>query len=150
MSDVILQRGETGDWGTKGSWLIVATGWLCDSLELPERGNMPGISRICPGIFNVKLLPSAHFNRPIYHVLDVPGRDSIEIHNGTWAGDPAMGYQCQVRGCALQGRGYGYIQPYPQQLAILNSRITVDDFIKQMSGRDFTLEIKAAQNSPAG
>lgn len=150
MSDVLLQRGDESSHGTKGTVLIFALNWHCDSLELPERGNMPGLSRIPVGIYTVKMMPSDHFKRDIYHVLDVPGRSAIEIHPGNYAGDPAMGLISHVKGCALLGRGYGWMQPYPLQLAILNSRPTVADFEKQMGGRDFTLEIKAAQNSPAG
>ncbi len=150
MSDVILQRGEDGDWGTKGVWTITDSGWTCDGLELPNRGNMPGISRIPAATYSCSLIWSGHFQMMLYQVNDVPGRGNIEIHPGNWAGDLGKGLFSNVRGCALQGRGYGDIAPHRGQVALLNSAVTVAQFIKEMEGRSFTLEVKAAQNGGAG
>ncbi len=147
-ADVTLQRGEEGDWGTKGYWIVLDTGWHCDTLELPNRGNMPGISRIPVGGYSCSLIWSQHFQQMLYQVNDVPGRQNVEIHWGNWAGDQAKGLKSDVRGCCLMGREYGYLKPYPDQLAIMNSRATVQDFIDQMQGKPFTLQIIVAQNPP--
>lgn len=150
MSDVILQRGEDGDWGTKGSVKVMRTGWTCDSLELPDRGNMPGLSRIPEGLYSCSFIWSPHFQKMLYQVNDVPGRGGIEIHNGTWAGDMAKGLFSQVRGCCLLGRGYGVLREHPTQIALLNSLVSVDQFAVEMQGKPFTLNILPAQNPTAG
>lgn len=84
---------------------------------------------------------SPHFSRFLYHILNVPGHDALEVHAGNWAGDVNKGKFSDVRGCILQGHGYAKIAPYPQQLAIINSRLAVDQWIKFMDSKDFTLEI---------
>lgn len=147
-ADVTLRRGEEGDWGTKGYWIALASGWHCDTLELPNRGNMPGISRIPPGTYSCSIVWSHHFQQMLYQVNDVIGRGGIEIHRGNWAGDQARGMKADIRGCCLLGRGYGYLSEHPNQLAILNSGIVVAEFMKEMAARPFTLEIIPAQNAP--
>lgn len=141
MADVILQRGTSSDDGTPGRWTVQSDGWACDTLELPDRGNAIGLSRIDSGTYNLDLLWSDHFHRLLYHVMDVPGRAAIEVHPGNWAGDVAKGKFSQVHGCALQGKGYAKISPHLDQLAILHSLVTVDAFILRMDGKPFTLEI---------
>lgn len=150
MADVTAQRGDEGDWGTKGVWTVARTGWTCDSLELPNRGNMPGLSRIPPRIYSCSLVWSHHFQRMLYQINDVEGRGNIEIHPGNWAGDPAMGLYSNVRGCALLGKGYGVLKDHPGQIAILNSGLMVDQFMVEMRAEPFTLDIRAAQNPSAG
>lgn len=68
---------------------------LSDSIELPWKDNRTGISCIPPGVYRLAFLYSPHFNRDILHVLNVPGRDAIEIH-------PAN-YISELRGCCSLG-----------------------------------------------
>lgn len=149
-SNVILQRDIETDDGTPGTWVVKDTAWNCNTLELPWRDNQPKLSRIPPGIYPARLMWSKHFMRDLYHLLDVPDREAIEVHNGTWAGDKTKGLATDVLGCILQGLGYQRIDPHPLQLAIVNSRITVDSFIKHMDGKPFDLEIRDVQNAHAG
>lgn len=145
----ILQRQTGGDWGTPGHLSIAGSDWSCDTLELPDRNNVPDKSRINPGAYRCEMQWSDHFKRMIYHVLGVPGHGAIEIHGGNWAGDKDMGLHSDVKGCALLGRGYGRITPYPEQTAILHSWVTVTDFENQMGAQPFVLEVKDVQNTPA-
>jgi hypothetical protein len=150
MSDVILQRAQDSDDGTPGTWTHTASGWNCNTLELPDRANAEGKSRILAGIYPARLMWSQHFMRDLYHLLDVPDREAIEVHNGDWAGDVDKGKFSNVHGCILQGHGYSKINPYPDQLAIINSLLAVDQWIKFMDGKPFDLEIRDVQNSDAG
>lgn len=68
---------------------------LSDSVELPWKDNRTGQSCIPAGTFRLTFLYSPHFKRDLLHVLNVPGRDAIEIH-------PAN-YISELRGCLSLG-----------------------------------------------
>jgi uncharacterized protein DUF5675 len=143
MSDVVLQREPSTDQGTKGLIVVPSKGsW--PTLELPWLGNQPGISCVIAGVFYCDLLWSNHFKEMLYHILDVPGRAACEFHKGNWAGNVALGYHSNVRGCGLIGKSYGYIDPYPNQLALCEAGIGLEEFMKAMNGKPFTLEIRDA------
>lgn len=148
--DVVLQRDSESDDGTPGTLVVKATNWNCNTLELPWRDNIQGRSRIPAGTYPARLMWSLHFLRDLYHLLDVPEREAVEMHNGTWAGALDAGKHSDVKGCILQGFGYSRMDPWPLQLGIMNSRITVDSFIKHMQGKPFDLEIRDVQNALAG
>lgn len=65
------------------------------SLELPWKNNMPGISCIPPGVYELEFFDSPKFKRPILRLKNVPGREAIEIH-------PAN-HVAELRGCIALG-----------------------------------------------
>lgn len=73
--------------------------YYCYSLELPWKGNEHEVSCIVPGRYKVRIDYSKHFNAPLPHLLDVPGRDMIRIHPANWPR--------QLLGCIAPGETYG-------------------------------------------
>lgn len=69
----------------------------CKALELPDRNNARGISRIPPGVYDVEERWSKKYNWH-FHVLDVEGRSWILIHHGN--------YYTQTEGCILVGKDF--------------------------------------------
>ena len=65
-------------------------------LELPDRNNQIGISRIDEGEYECVKRFSEKYNDH-FHLLDVPGRTWILIHVGN--------YNTDTRGCLLPGAG---------------------------------------------
>lgn len=97
MNNIIVQRR----WETSQS----ITGQLswgsfnCYTLE-PARTNPvnAGHPAIIAGTFDVEILYSKKFKRLMPHVMNVPGRDAIEIH---WGNRPADTEGCTVLGTAV-------------------------------------------------
>lgn len=68
---------------------------LCRTIELPWMNNAKGSSCIPAGAYGLAFTHSPRYNRRMWRVLDVPGRDGILIH-------PAN-YIRQLRGCIAPG-----------------------------------------------
>lgn len=69
------------------------------TLELPWKDNQRRISCIPPGEYLVeKCKPTAKRNYTYFHVMNVPGRDSILWHPGN--------YTSQILGCILPGEKF--------------------------------------------
>jgi hypothetical protein len=77
-------------------------GFKCLVLELPDRANANGHSRIPAGTYPCEWAESPHHG-PCYHVRDVPGRSDILIHAGNLAGDVDMGFASDLLGCLAPG-----------------------------------------------
>jgi len=132
---VNLCRLKRGDQGTCGR--IFYGDFKCETLELPWRENKRGISCIPAGEYSVEIRKSPKYGG-IYWVKDVPERSFILIHWGNWAGDESKGYKSNVSGCILLGKQRGLLS---KQWAVLNSRITVNRFMREMNNDPFTLRI---------
>jgi hypothetical protein len=65
------------------------------TLEDPWKDNAKGISCIPLGKYNVSIDISNRFQRPMPHILDVPGRDGIRLHAGN--------KEVDTEGCVLIG-----------------------------------------------
>lgn len=95
-------------------------GGVCDTLELPDIGNLHDVSCIPVGTYNLNT-----YTRPsgfrVIRVLNVPGRDNIEIHEGN--------YLEQTDGCILVGGAIRYrgLMPY-----LLNSEMSFDRIYNQV------------------
>jgi hypothetical protein len=76
---------------------------------------------------------------PVYEVTGVPGRSSILIHTGNWAGDVSRGYRSHVLGCVVLGLQRGRREG---QLAVMVSRPAVTRLEREMQRQPFTLEIR--------
>lgn len=133
---VHLYRLKRSDQGTMGM-LVAPEGFKCYTLELPWNNNERNVSCIPEGVYPVGIRLSPKYGQ-IYHVKEVPGRTFILIHSGNWAGDTRKGYKSHVNGCILLGKQRGTLQG---QVAVLNSRITVKNFMAHMGLKPFRLEI---------
>jgi len=132
---VNLCRLRRSDQGTAGR--IFYGDFQCETLELPWRENKRGISCIPAGDYHTEIRMSPKYG-PIYWLKDVPERTFILIHWGNWAGDKSKGYKSNVNGCILLGKQRGLLG---NQIAVLNSRITVKRFMHEMNKAPFTLRI---------
>ena len=133
--NVTLARLARSDQGTEG--ILLAGDFNCKTLELPWRENARQISCIPPGEYDVELRLSNKYGR-VYWVRRVPDRTYILIHSGNWAGDTQKGFKSHVMGCILLGKHHGYLAG---QRAVLNSRLTVRSFMREMDYQKFTLNV---------
>jgi hypothetical protein len=132
---VTIARTARSDQGTEG--ILLAGDYNCKTLELPWRDNQRQISCIPPGEYDVELRLSNKYGR-VYWVRHVPNRSYILIHSGNYAGDKEKGFKTHVMGCILLGKVHGYLAG---QRAVLNSRLTVRRFMREMDYQNFKLQI---------
>jgi len=138
MRQVEILRLRRSDQGTEG--ILVTEEYECKTLELPWRENQRQISCIPPDIYNVEIRLSNKYGR-IYWVRNVPNRSYILIHSGNFAGDKSKGFKTHVMGCILLGTRSGFLGG---QVAVLNSRIAVRQFMEYMDYEPFQLRIQEA------
>ncbi len=133
--NVTLARLARSDQGTEG--ILLVGDFNCKTLELPWRENARQISCIPPGEYDVELRLSNKYGR-VYWVRHVPNRTYILIHSGNYAGDKQKGFKSHVMGCILLGKNHGYLAG---QRAVLNSRLTVRQFMREMGYHKFKLNV---------
>jgi hypothetical protein len=120
-----LIRDDQNDVRTIGA-MFDGTERICETLELPWRGNQRGISCIPEGGYECKVADSPSRGYPVYWLQNVPGRQDVQIHIGNFPKD--------IRGCILVGTSRG-------RNMILQSRLAFDRFMARMGGEPFTLTI---------
>jgi hypothetical protein len=138
MRQVEILRLRRSDQGTEG--ILVTEEYECKTLELPWRDNLRQISCIPPDIYDVEIRISNKYGR-IYWVRNVPNRSYILIHSGNYAGDKKKGFKTHVMGCILLGTRSGFLGG---QVAVLNSRVAVRQFMEYMDYEPFQLRIQEA------
>lgn len=128
--EIARERVEQGA-ATRGEVLVEGEPF-CRSLELPWLDNQRGISCIPLGTYEVRLLPSKRWGRPIPHITNVPGRSAIEIHIGNFLRD--------TDGCVLLGNRF------LSDDVILGSRIAFEKFMEWFGsvGSEADLTIRLA------
>jgi len=137
---VTLIRDPSTNDGTFGT-LVSDSGKSFISGELPWHNNKPGISCIPEGLYECRLFDSPKHGW-CYQVYGVPGRDLIEIHSANFMADKPKAKQ--LEGCITLGKSKGMMAPSPgkpPQMALLKSRIAVDEFEEEMQGQAFDLLI---------
>jgi RHS repeat-associated protein len=92
------------------------------SLELPPINNKPFDSSIPPGEYPASIFESPKFNKKPVVLLDVPGRDMIEIHPGNFPED--------TQGCILPGKELG-------QSGVLKSRDAMNEILDRIGTQMF-------------
>ncbi len=135
--NVILTRILSTDQGTIGLF-VHEDGTSFYSLELPWRNNDHGISCIPVGTYVCHWIHSPKHGE-CYQVMDVQGRDMIEIHSANFAGDTSKGFATQLLGCIALGTSIGILD---KQLAVLNSKGAIAAFEKKQAEQDFQLTIR--------
>lgn len=90
----VIQRWAVFPWVTVGEITVVGTSFRGATLELPWRDNQPDVSCILHGVY--KIVRDTFRGKYVnYRIVDVPGRESVEIHRGNTLND--------TRGCPLIG-----------------------------------------------
>jgi hypothetical protein len=115
--DAFLIRSKPTDQGTFAVLIAPSVGLKVHIIELPERDNEVGFSRIPAGDYICKPYKSPKFGR-CWIVSNVPGRSYVLFHKGNLAGDTRKNFLTHSRGCILPGAYQGKIK---NQRAILNS-----------------------------
>jgi len=138
MENVWIWRMRRHNQGTEG--ILFTNGFNCKVLELPWRYNKQNVSCIPAGEYETTIRVSPRFGT-IYWVMKVEERSYILIHSGNWAGDIGLGFKAHTNGCILLGQLFGYLMG---QRAVLNSRITIRQFMDHMENKPFTLNIMEA------
>ena len=129
---MILKRIEHTDKCTRGVLLIDGE-IFCVTLENPWKDNIPNISCIPTGLYQVERRLSPKWGDS-FTVQDVNDRTHIVIHRGN--------VEANTKGCILLGRSFGYLGGEP---AVLTSKPTVKEFMEWMGGIDsFSLKIVQA------
>jgi hypothetical protein len=136
MESVNIFRLRRSDQGTEG--ILVHPRFECKTLELPWRENRKQISCIPAGEYDVEIRLSNKYGR-VYWVRHVPNRTYILIHSGNYAGDKSKGFKTHVMGCILLGKKSGFLGG---QVAVLNSRVAVRQFVEELNYEPFKLRIQ--------
>lgn len=151
MKRLTVIRDETGDEGTFSIGMLTEgdqrLGWW-NFIELPWRDNQAGISCVTPGLYTARLVDSLHFDRKVYRLQNVPDREDIEVHPANFAGDLALGYHSDLRGCMAPGLKRGALwtprvnggDPIEQK-AVLSSGVALTELLEATHGEDIEIDI---------
>lgn len=124
---IVLQRLTTSDNGTFGT-LIIDNKPCFMTLEPPWNNNTNNVSCVPPGTYKAIKMFSEKFQKTVYVLENVPGRDLIEFHIGNKAID--------THGCILLGMEFSVIE-----YAIVLSLTAFNSFMSIMPKEGFTITI---------
>lgn len=127
--EITRQAGENGE--TLGD--LKVNGFSCKTLELPWMSNMPNISCIPKGEYQVKWTFSPRLLKYTYEVQGVPNRTGIRIHSAN--------YYYELKGCIALGDKLADLNS-DGKLDTLNSKATLKNFEDKMERKPFTLVIR--------
>lgn len=157
LAELTLTRRRSGPQGTFGDILVIPAP-LFHTVELPYYdldGNGisdQSISCVDLGRYLVKMEWSEKHQRNVYHLQNVKGRTSIEMHVGNYGGDktkelmPGVPLKADLLGCIGVGDGY-FPGSASAQAMITGSGPKSPNgggmarFEKLMDGKDFYLTI---------
>jgi hypothetical protein len=123
-------------YGTFGK-MITDSGFYCNSLELPWKGNKRKLSCIPALEYLCKIISSPHFGK-VYQLQNVPGRSYILTHSINFGGDVELGLKTELEGCIGLGEHRGVMKG---QKCLLVSRPAVRRFMEAMQFEPFYLSI---------
>lgn len=106
--------------------------FLCKTLERPWKSNIPFISCVPKGLYDVRWCFSLKLMQFTYQLLNVSNRAGIRLHKGNFFFD--------VDGCILLGDSFADING-DGKMDVTNSTITLAQFVSLMGKKDFQLRI---------
>ncbi|MDA8155582.1 MAG: DUF5675 family protein [Actinomycetota bacterium] len=134
-----LIRTTTGPGGTFGILHHEDGAPFLLTCELPWKDNQAQVSCIPAGVYQVQMQFSPHFQRTLPHVLNVPGREAVEMHAGNTIRD--------IKGCIALGAQFGILAGLP---AVVLSQDALKAFLGNIGGeKEFTLEVVNAWEKAA-
>ena len=136
MSDVVIERLESGDQGTFGR--LLAGDLTLFTGELPWRDNRFQRSCIPTGTYNARMVYVPKFGKHCYWLQPTAPRTSILMHAATFMGDVDQGLRSHLQGCIALGERLGWIE---KQKCVLMSAPAMRRFEALMERKPFTLEI---------
>lgn len=129
---------------------IICEDFHCHSGELPWQDNQDNISCVPIGSYLCNYRPDGK-HRACYQLVDVDGREAVQIHVGNWCGDISKGYYSDVEGCILVGTGRNRLRPlkakpdgshYAFQEAVTDSATAFRELFLFMGPHSFRLNIE--------
>lgn len=133
--NITLQRLSMTDKGTLGIILLDGKP-LFPTLELPWKDNKQNVSCIPAGEYKAVYIFSEKFQKNLFVLQGVQGRDLIEIHIGNTIED--------THGCILIGMQFSL-----SEFAIVNSKLAFDNFMFMAPKEGFILTMKDINNETA-
>lgn len=135
---VILKRIQMSDKGTLGIMLLDEIPTFV-TLELPWFNNKKNVSCIPAGTYKAIKIFSHKFQKDLYVLQDVQGRDLIELHIGNKI--------INTEGCILLGMNFNseYMRS-TGDYCITDSKIAFDSFMSIAPKEGFDITIKDAHN----
>lgn len=132
MREILLRRLLSTDKYTIGYLSTGSKNFF--TLELPDRDNQVNRSCIPVGDYYCAYLARSGSGkyRKVFHVTGVEGRSGILIHNGN--------LPSHTKGCILLGTRLGKLMG---QCAVLNSRIAMKEFVRDMGQESFNLKVES-------
>jgi hypothetical protein len=127
---VVLKRKSDDKFQTLGE-ILMPSGKTFHSLELPWRKNASRVSCIPKGTYEAVKRTSEKYGEH-FHVLNVPGRDFILIHQGN--------FYTQILGCILPGKGLSDVNK-DGRLDVTSSKQAMREMLAELPAK-FTLEIQ--------
>lgn len=112
--------------------LMIARGEEFHIIERPWINNKNQISCIPSGLYEASFLKRSTSGKyqNVYHIKNVPNRKGILMHNGNFV--------WHSKGCLIIGKRRGIIKG---EIAVLNSRTALFEFVELMEKEDFYLNI---------
>ena len=126
--NITLQRLLMNDNGTLGIILLDGKP-LFPTLELPWKDNQQNVSCIPAGVYKAVYMFSEKFQKNLFVLQGVQGRDLIEIHIGNTI--------INTHGCILIGMQFSL-----SEFAIVNSKLAFDNFMFMTPKEGFIINIK--------
>lgn len=136
MKKVLINRISGNDKQTLG--VLSVGGFICKTLELPDKNNTSRVSCIPLGTYTCKFTKSPLFSKNAGHdvytyaILNVPNRAGIRIHSANYAR--------QLLGCIALGDAHKDID-IDGQLDVIHSGDTMKKFEEFLNKEDFELTI---------
>ncbi len=98
------------------------------------KNNLRDVSCIPQGIYNV----TRHESKPRFRILNVPGRDNIEIHEGNYASVVDVGGTPHLdsEGCYLAGFDYDKKTP------MIKKSVRCMDYLLENIKENFAIEVR--------
>lgn len=136
---VTMKRIHTGDEGTPG--VMFAPGFTCCTLELPWKDNADFISCIPNGLYNCGFYVAKPpgYEGESFKIYEIPDREDVLIHPLNFAGDKSKGKRSESEGCIGVGMYHDILRG---QLAVMKSRVAMDNLLKFIGNEEFLLSIE--------
>jgi RHS repeat-associated protein len=118
--------------------IIVNVTQIGYTLELPWRENRRNVSRIPAGTYFGQVAYSGTFERDVIRILNVPGREDVEIHPGNFYSSTEG---CPLVGKSVGGKGFVYdsAEALDEILDIINYAKQWDSYLGEQT--DITINI---------
>lgn len=135
MTSLVLRRVKQNDFATYGELASDDGKEHYVTLELPWHENQHNISCIPAGTYTAERFFSPHHGYVVFRLLNVPGRDFVELH--------IANLPCDLLGCIGIGQQFGHVEKTTGEKGdgILASRAAFQSFMANHPEQRFQLTV---------